>query len=139
MSSVDRPLAARPHQITLGYPDSRAQATNHEPVVGPSVRDTGRRIFGEAHSRRTDSVPSEPRTPTFAGFAVGGADDLDALKARLRATGSPFEDSVGGAGLFQPGVVTLGDPSTIARSSGSRDAPMPGRAIAPQSRSGTSC
>ena len=110
MSSFDRPLAARLHHIALGSPDPRALAAYHERVMGLSLRDTDRGILGEAAGRRTYFVPGEAKSLAFAGFALDGADDRDALKARLRAAGWPFEEWQDGTDLFEPGVVVVDDP-----------------------------
>ena len=110
MSTTDRPLAATLHHLALGSPDPRALAAYHERVMGLSLRDTKRGILGQAEGRRTYFVPGEARTLAFAGFAVDGANELDALRGRLRDAEWPFEELDGGTELFEPGVVVLDDP-----------------------------
>ena len=110
MSTTDRPLAATLHHIALGSPDPRALAAYHERVMGLSLRDTERGILGQAMGRRTYFVPGEAKTLAFAGFAVDGAEELVALKGRLRSAGWPFEEGDAGTELFEPGAGTLNDP-----------------------------
>lgn len=110
MSMSSQPLAARLHHLALGSPDPRALATFHERVMGLALRDTPGGILGEASGRRTYFVPGEANTLAFAGFAVDDAGSLQALKARLRDAGWPFEEWAEGTELLAPGAIAIDDP-----------------------------
>lgn len=86
-------IRAALHELALGNPEPETLARFYTDALGYAFARDAHGLLGVAAERRLRLVEGQPRTLSYAAFAVQDRGDLAGLTARLAAAGTPVEST----------------------------------------------
>lgn len=93
MFDQDNKIRASLHEIAIGNPEPETLSRFYEEALGYAFNRDAHGLLGVASERRLRIVEGEPKTFSYAAFAVQDQSDLAGLTARLTAAATPFESA----------------------------------------------